>query len=180
MCAAFLIIAGLVVALGLGHVAVKYFVEFVRWMSDVPAEPPGKRVPNWITGLFERSLAFLLVLFLPDIKEVGVVLLAWMTAKLASNWQRQPFKGDGGEADQLVRVYSISALMAGTLSLGFGILGGTHRATRACYALGSRRLAPVGSPLSTLNVSLSNPSQHPKIYAMCRFMMLTLPPPVTT
>ena len=124
MYAAFLIIAGLVIALGLGHVVVKYFVEFVRRMSDVPAEPSGKRVPNWITGVFERMLAFLLLVFLTDMKEVGVVLLAWMTAKLASNWQRQPFKGDDGEADQLVRVYSISALMGGTLSLGFGILGG--------------------------------------------------------
>jgi hypothetical protein len=47
-----------------------------------------------------------------------------MTAKLAANWQRQPFKGDGGVKDQKLRVYTISALMAGTLSLGFGILGG--------------------------------------------------------
>jgi hypothetical protein len=123
-CAALLIIAGLAVALGLGHVVVKYFLKFVRWMSGVPAEPPGKRVPNWITGLFERTLAFVLVVSTGDMKEVGVVLLAWMTAKLAANWQRQPFKGDGGVKDQKLRVYTISALMAGTLSLGFGILGG--------------------------------------------------------
>jgi hypothetical protein len=57
-------------------------------------------------------------------RPVSLRVHALVTAKLASNWQRQPFKGDGGEADQLVRVYSISALMAGTLSLGFGILGG--------------------------------------------------------
>jgi hypothetical protein len=125
MCEASLwIIAGLAVALGLGHVVVRYFLKFVRWMSGVPAEPRGKRVPNWITGLFERSLAFVLVVTITDMKEVGVVLLAWMTAKLAANWQRQPFKGDGGVKDQKLRVYTISALMAGTLSLGFGILGG--------------------------------------------------------
>jgi hypothetical protein len=66
----------------------------------------------------------LLVLFLGDLKQVGVVLLAWMTAKLAANWQRQPYKGDGGAKDQELRVYSISALMAGTLSLSIGVIGG--------------------------------------------------------
>ena len=46
-----------------------------------------------------------------------------MGAKLALNWKKQTFTGLS-DADRMVRVYGISALMAGTLSLGFGVIGG--------------------------------------------------------
>jgi ABC-type dipeptide/oligopeptide/nickel transport system permease subunit len=41
-----------------------------------------------------------------------------MAAKLAANWQRRE------EADYGVRANTLIALMAGTLSLGIGVLGG--------------------------------------------------------
>lgn len=118
-----LFVGGLAVAL-LAHFPVKWFLDWVRRESGVPTEAEGKRVPSWITGTFERLFAFLLVIAISDVDQVALILLAWMAAKLAANWQRQPVKGDDSEADQRVRVYTISALMAGTLSLVLGVSGG--------------------------------------------------------
>jgi undecaprenyl pyrophosphate phosphatase UppP len=116
-----LFVAGLVIALGLGHFAVKWFLDSVRAESDVPADRPGAGVPNWIIGLFERTFAFLIIL--AAVEGAYAVLGAWIAAKLALNWQRHPYKDDP-EEERLVRVYGISALMAGILSLGFGVVGG--------------------------------------------------------
>jgi hypothetical protein len=106
---------GLAVAL-FAHFPVKWFLDWVRRKSEVDP-PTGKRVPNWITGTFERLLAFVLVIAVSQIEQVTLILLAWLGAKLAANWQRAPY-------DELARVYTISALMAGTLSVGLGVLGG--------------------------------------------------------
>lgn len=53
-----------------------------------------------------------------DVEQVGVILIAWTTAKLAANWQRRE------KADREVRARTLVALLTGILSLGFGILGG--------------------------------------------------------
>ena len=53
-----LFVAGLVFALAVGHLVVKWFLDIVRAKSGVPADRPGAGVPNWIVGLFERSFAF--------------------------------------------------------------------------------------------------------------------------
>ena len=118
----FLFIAGVVFALGLGHVVVDWFLTWVRNKSD-PSTPVYYQagVPNWITGVFERLFAFVLVFF--NVPGTYVLLIAWMGAKLALNWKKQTFTGLS-DADRMVRVYGISALMAGTLSLGFGVIGG--------------------------------------------------------
>jgi hypothetical protein len=75
-----------------------------------------------IVGLFERTFAFGLVF--TNVEGAYAVLGAWMAAKLALNRQRPPFNADDAEAERQVRVYGISALMAGTLSLGLGVIGG--------------------------------------------------------
>jgi hypothetical protein len=117
-----LFIAGLVVALPLGHVVVKWFLDTVRKISDVPTDRPGAGVPNWIVGLFERTFAFGVVF--TNVEGVYAVLGAWMAAKLALNWQRPSYNKDDPNAEWQVRVYGISALMAGTLSLSLGAIGG--------------------------------------------------------
>jgi hypothetical protein len=118
----FLFIAGLVFVLGLGHVVVDWFLTWVRRKSELPTDMGiyVAGVPNWITGVFERSFAFVLVF--ANVPGTYVLLIAWMGTKLALNWKKQPFVG--ASSDRQVRVYSISALMAGTLSLGFGVIGG--------------------------------------------------------
>jgi hypothetical protein len=116
-----LFILGLAVALG-SQPIVKWFVQWVRTKSGVPIDREGEGVPPWIVGTFERLLAFALIFF--DVEQALTVLIAWMAAKLAANWQRQTLAGDESEADRKIRIYTLTALMAGTLSLAFGVLGG--------------------------------------------------------
>ena len=116
-----LLIVGLAVALA-SQPIVKSFVHWVREMSGVPVEREGEGIPPWIVGTFERLLAFALILF--NVEQAMTVLIAWMAAKLAANWQRQTLVGDNSEVDRKIRIYTLTALMAGTLSLGFGALGG--------------------------------------------------------
>ena len=88
--------------------------------SDLPSKKDG--VPGWIVGAFERLLAF--TLFALQLEDGYTILIAWMAAKLASNRQRRPWPKGVEDARQL-RARTFIALMAGTLSLAFGILGGT-------------------------------------------------------
>ncbi len=80
-------------------------------------------VPPWLVGVFERYLAFLLVALGGDAKAVGTVLIAWIAAKLAANWQRQPGRGSELQ-DQIVRAHTLIALMTGTLSVLIGASAG--------------------------------------------------------
>jgi hypothetical protein len=75
------------------------------------------KVPHLVIGTFERLLAFFLVWLVPA-ERAGIILLAWMTAKLAANWQRRE------DADQEIRARTLIALITGTLSLSFGVVGG--------------------------------------------------------
>ena len=104
------------------HYPVKWFLAWVRTKSGVPPDRPGAGVPNWIVGAFERLFAFGVVL--ADVENAYAVLIAWMAAKLAANWQRPTVVGDSA-VDREVRVYGISALMAGTLSLSLAVIGAT-------------------------------------------------------
>jgi hypothetical protein len=131
----FMFITGLAFALGVGHLLVGPFLTWVRANSDVDPKRPGREgVPPCITGLVERTLAFAVAF--ANVEGAYVVLIAWMTAKLALNWNRPG--ADVKEDERQVRVYGISALLAGTLSLGIGVIGGliarcgTHGANASC------------------------------------------------
>ena len=119
-----LFIVGLAVAL-LAHFPVDWFVRWLRRKSDVPPrELRQQAVPVSIVGTFERLLAFLLVYL--NVEGAYAILIAWMVAKLAANWQRQLKSGnqDAEEADRENRAATYIALMAGTVSLIFGAIGG--------------------------------------------------------
>ena len=131
----FMFITGLAFALGVGLV-VGPFLTWVRTKSKVDPKRPGREgVPSWITGLVERTFAFAVAF--ANVEGAYAVLIAWMTAKLALNWKRHPYKLNKKE-ERKVRVYGISALLAGTLSLGIGVIGGliarcgTHGANALC------------------------------------------------
>jgi hypothetical protein len=79
-------------------------------------------VPPWITGTFERLLAY--SLFYLDVKDAFTILTAWIVAKLASNWQRRSVDGLPAEKERAIRVQSLIALMAGTLSVTIGAAAG--------------------------------------------------------
>jgi hypothetical protein len=119
-----LFIVGLAVAL-LAHFPVDWFVRWLRHKSDVPPrELRQQAVPNSIVGTFERLLAFFLVCL--NVEGAYAILIAWMAAKLAASWQRQPISGglEAEEADREIRAGIFIALMAGTVSLIFGVVGG--------------------------------------------------------
>ena len=80
------VVASLALTLLLGHFAVKWFVALVRKLSNLTERFP-EAVPAWIVGMFEGTMTF--VLFLFAVEDAGTVLIAWMAAKLAANWQRR-------------------------------------------------------------------------------------------
>jgi hypothetical protein len=106
-------------------------------------------------GVFERLLAYLVVIVFYESKEaIAVILAGWTGAKLLSNWHRGPYqaadaatgptavtttappateqqatapktKEEQDETSEAVwRTRTFIALMAGIVSLGFGVLGG--------------------------------------------------------
>jgi len=119
----FWFLVGLLFALVLGHFVVEWFINWVRTKSRVEPRRTNAGVDNWIVGLFERTLAFGLAF--ANFPGTYAVLIAWMAAKLALDWKRPlpPSKGSSKEERER-RVYGISALMAGTLSLSIGVIGG--------------------------------------------------------
>lgn len=119
-----LFIIGVAVAL-LAHFPVDWFVRWLRHRSDVsPRELRQQAVPVSIVGTFERLLAFFLVCL--NVEGTYAILIAWMAAKLAASWQHQPISGslEAEEADREIRAGILIALMAGTVSLIFGVVGG--------------------------------------------------------
>ena len=102
----------------LANLPMRLFVRWLRGKSGV-SEPSKPRVPPAIWGVFERYLAFIVVAFSPE--NAGTVLIAWMAAKLAANWQRQTMIEGGERYNRAMVTYTIIALMAGTLSLLFGV-----------------------------------------------------------
>ena len=80
-------------------------------------------LPSGITGVFERYLAFVLVLFFGFDTSVGTILVAWIGAKLFANWQRQSGRGPALQ-DQIIRAHTLIALIVGTLSVVIGVISG--------------------------------------------------------
>jgi hypothetical protein len=77
---------------------------------------PRVGVPAWLTGLVER--VFFTVLVAVEVPGVPTAMIAWLGAKMAANWNRQP--GDG----PAVRAGAVTALLGGLLSMLFAYVGG--------------------------------------------------------
>lgn len=104
-----------------GDLGVDAFYHIVRWLSDDREKYP-QAVPRWVVGAFERTMAFLLFLFAVD--NAATVLIAWMAAKLAANWQRRDLT-DNERKSLWIRKRTFIALMTGVLSLAVGVAGGS-------------------------------------------------------
>jgi hypothetical protein len=86
-------------------------------------------VPVWITGNFERLLAFFLVLF--HVEGAYTLLALWLGAKLAASWHRLPPEPYGDRNDEEKREYgrqiragTLCALIAGIVSVLIGAFAG--------------------------------------------------------
>lgn len=115
-------IAGLLIAVPLAAGLVPLFVYACEWFLDL--HPPDKRwQTGFVTGLFERFWTFLLFAHGVPWQGAATILVAWMAAKLAINWHRPPYEGwEGREREYRERAFV--GLMAGALSIAFGVLGG--------------------------------------------------------
>lgn len=114
--------AGLAAAMVAGHFGTGWFLEFLERSAGLGRRSEEKRVPAWITGGFERLLTFGLVV--TDFPGFQNVILAWLAAKLAANWQRAEPANATEIERQEYRTRAQIALMAGVLSIAFAYFGG--------------------------------------------------------
>lgn len=110
------VIIGLLLALGAGHFVVGAFLNYLETAAKLAARSTEGRVPPAITGAFERALAFLLTAFSGE-----ELILAWIAAKLAANWQRA---APDPKSEREYRTRALIGLMCGVVSVGFGFVGG--------------------------------------------------------
>lgn len=105
-----------------GHFGTKWFHDLLNASAHLGDRDPKNRLPGWITGTFERLLTFGLVLW--DFPDFQNVILAWLAAKLAANWQRPEPESASPAERQVYRTRALIAVMAGIVSIGFGYFGG--------------------------------------------------------
>jgi hypothetical protein len=97
---------------------------WLRRMSRLPEKRQEDEigVPVWIVGSFERVMAFAFVLFLAP-KDAFTLLGFWIGAKLAASWHRVPQEVDN-KKNRDIRAGTLAALIAGIISVSFGVLIG--------------------------------------------------------
>ena len=124
-------LVGLGFSLGVGHVAVDQFLKRLRHYMKLGPKPgqgsETQAVPSWLMGVGERFFFTFAVAF--NVSGASVAMIGWLGLKLAANWSRP-----GREATQegldpqesVLRVvrWSLSAAIAGLLSMTFALLGG--------------------------------------------------------
>ena len=120
------VLVGFAFSLGLGYVVVSLFLKCLRQYMKVEPKPGSdlrtKGVPSGLMGLVERLFFTIVIAF--DISGASVAMIAWLGAKLASNWNLRAREAHD-EEDRLIAVqFSVSAAVAGLLSMMFALLGG--------------------------------------------------------
>ena len=120
-------------------------------------------MPAWLTGTFERLLAFAIFYAAPT--EAYTVFIAWILAKLAANWQRRGIDKLDPEDERKIRAQTLIALKAGTLSLAIGVIGATvARSYPRIVDLDSVALV-----LAALYCSIAGASSALLLWVMCSF-----------
>jgi hypothetical protein len=91
---------------------------------DPRGSSSGRGVPPWLTGIIERLVfapAFLLV---PAQAATGA--FAWLTLKLAANWQQEPAEQETSDQRRDNRRRAVRALSLGLLSLAIAAACGLY------------------------------------------------------
>ena len=106
------------------HWPMGWFLYWLRTESGIEGERSVEEVgvPPEIVGPFERLLAFFLMLF--DVTGAAAVLAAWLAGKLAASWKRYPVDQKDPTPGRGVRAGTMSALIAGVVSVSIGVLVG--------------------------------------------------------
>lgn len=115
-------LVGLLISLGLGHIIVRPFLEWLRERLGLPTrEWPSYRVYPELTGFLER-LFFTLFVGL-DAGGPGTTMMAWLALKMAATWNKGSADNVGEQRDVEI-TYAFTALLAGLVSMGFALVGG--------------------------------------------------------
>lgn len=111
---------GMVFSVIVGGIVTWAFLEGLRKYQRLKKDTESndsRPVPPWLTGMVER--AFFTVVVALDISGAAVAMVAWLTLKMVTNWNRS-----GGYRDVKQVRLAFSALMAGLVSMLFAVVGG--------------------------------------------------------
>jgi hypothetical protein len=91
---------------------------------DNPSADSGKGVPPWLTGVIERLVFAPAFVLAPSDAATGAI--AWLTLKLAANWQQQLATGEDRSYRRDHRRRGVRALLLGLLSLAIAAAFGLY------------------------------------------------------
>lgn len=109
-------IVGLVLSALVGYMLVGVFLFWLRAKLGVPFEKESPGVSPGITGGMERI--FFSSLVAADASGYATAMIVWLALKLVANWNRPD------ETERTRRLWGISGLVAGLMSLWVALLGG--------------------------------------------------------
>ena len=104
-----------------GLVTSLFFRRLVRRLHLASSLPSGEAVPGWLIGTVERTFFTLAVAY--DLSGAAVGMIAWITVKMVSNWNRPDRKAPSDDPEITVQL-SMAALLASLVSLTFATIGG--------------------------------------------------------
>lgn len=117
-----LLATSIFVALPLGGVAsALFFRRLLRRLNLMGSIATGLTVPAWLIGVVERTFFTLAVAY--DISGAAVGMIAWITVKMVSTWNRPDRKAPSDDPEIAVQL-SMAALLASLLSMIFATAGG--------------------------------------------------------
>lgn len=110
------------VALPLGGVISSlFFRRLLRRLNLMDSLSKGRTVPAWLVGGVERTFFTLAVAY--DLSGAAVGMVAWITVKMVSNWNRPDRKAPSDDPEIAVQL-SMAALLASLVSMIFATAGG--------------------------------------------------------
>ena len=117
-----LLAVSMFVALPLGGViASLFFRRLLRRLNLIDSLAKGLTVPAWLIGVVERTFFTLAVAY--DISGSAVGMVAWITVKMVSSWNRPDRKAPSDDPETAVQL-SMAALLASLVSMIFATAGG--------------------------------------------------------
>jgi len=112
----------LVISLPLGGIATAIFYRRLIKRLDLASKlPAGPVVPGWLIGVIERIFFTIVVAY--DISGAAVGMVAWITVKMVSSWNRPDRTHAKEDAESAVQL-SMAALLASLVSVTFAAVGG--------------------------------------------------------
>lgn len=116
------IAVAVIVALPVGGLVTSlFFRRLLRRLNLTSSLPSGEAVPGWLIGVVERTFFTLTVAY--DLSGTAVGMIAWITVKMVSNWNRPDRKAPSEDPEITVQL-SMAALLASLVSLTFATIGG--------------------------------------------------------